>query len=218
MAQTEEPPEEPKAKPKLRFRAKQHFQDLNTNVTQLDGGVVINYGDMELSAGSVTLDKGSGMVTASDNVILRIPSEQTVVKAHKIIFDYRSQTGEFINVYIKSGVARLRAKKAIKVGPKKYELFKGTFTTCDVPEDEACPWKIWSYKTKVTLDGYATAEHPIFMISGVPVLYSPFTFFPVKRNRQSGFLMPNFGASDQSGITISKRRALTSSLAVLLGQ
>ena len=69
-------------------------------------------------------------------------------------------------------------------------------------EDETCPWQIWSYKADVTMGGYATAAHPVFLAGGVPIFYSPFLFFPVKSERQSGFLLPEFGGSDISGFQL----------------
>ena len=37
----------------------------------------------------------------------------------------------------------------------------------------------------------------------VPVLYSPFFSFPLSNERHSGFLLPSFGSSGESGTVIS---------------
>jgi len=188
--------------PKLRFKAKRHSQDLTTNIIELEGHVEVQYLDNRLEAGFVRIDKNNFTVVARDHVRLSIPSEDTEVKAHEIHFNYKEKTGEFINAVVVSGFSRLRAKKITKVGPKKYEMYKGSYTTCQVGEDEACPWKILTHRAKVELGGYATASHPVFLVQGVPIFYSPFLFFPVKNERQSGLLFPEFGVSDRSGFRL----------------
>jgi len=187
---------------KIRFKAKRHYQDLNNNSIVLEGGVVVGFGTVELRAGKVTVKKEKNLFEATENVVLSIPSELTEISATHLIYNYGTKTGEFQNAFIKSGYMRIRAEKVLKVGHKKYEFYKGSYTTCDVEEGESCPWKIWSHKAKVTIDGYATAEHPVFMISGIPVAYAPFIAFPVKHDRQTGFLMPEFGITDRSGIRV----------------
>jgi len=51
----------------------------------------------------------------------------------------------------------------------------------------------------VTQEGYGTAKSSTFYIEVIPVLYSPVTLFPVKRERQTGFLLPEVGYSDKDG-------------------
>ncbi len=186
----------------LRFKAKRHFQDLTTGKIVLDGEAVVISKDSELKAGHVVLERQKDELTATDNVFLNIPSEQTFIKAHQLTYNYKTKLGEMIQAEVKSGFSRFRAKKIIKTGEKKYHIIKGYYSTCDVKEDESCPWQIWSYQADVTIGNYATAEHPIFLAGGVPVFYSPFLFFPVKSERQTGFLLPEFGGSDQSGVQV----------------
>ena len=186
----------------LRFKAKRHFQDLTTGKIVLEGEAVLTYGDSELKAGTVVVEKQSNELTATDNVFLTIPSEETFIKAHQLKYNYKTKLGEMIQAEVKSGFSRFRAKKIIKTGVQKYHIVKGYYSTCDVKEDETCPWQIWSYEADVTIGNYATAEHPVFLAGGIPVFYSPFIFFPVKSERQSGFLMPQFGGSEQAGFQL----------------
>lgn len=188
--------------PRLYFKAVKHSQDLATNLVTLEGHVEVRYQNSLLEAGKVIVDKNKNTVVATDNVRLSIPSELTDIKAHEIYFDYVHRTGEFTNAHVKSGYTRLIGKKIFKVGEKKYEMHNGSYTTCDIKEGESCPWKIWSHRAKVTIGEYATATHPIFTVVGFPVFYSPFIFFPVKKERQSGVLMPDFGISDVSGFRL----------------
>ena len=202
IAETDKKSEIKKMPSKLHFKAKRHFQDLIHKRIELDGGVEATYGDSTLFAGHVVVDQLSETITATDNVILTIPSETTQVKAHKIVYNYETKLGEFTNAQVKSGFTRIRGKRVTKIGLQKYIVYKGIFTTCDVAEDEACPWKIWTYKAKFELGGYATAEHPLFLVEGFPLFYSPFLGFPVKKERQSGFLSPEMSVTDRSGVGV----------------
>ncbi len=186
----------------LRFKAKRHFQDLATGKIVLEGEAVLTHGDSELKAGTVVLEKQKNELTATDNVFLTIPSEQTFIKAHQLKYNYKTKLGEMIQAEVKSGFSRFRAKKIIKTGEKKYHIVKGYYSTCDVKEDETCPWQIWSYQADVAIGNYATAEHPVFLAGGIPVFYSPFIFFPVKSERQTGFLLPEFGGSELGGFQL----------------
>jgi LPS-assembly protein len=47
--------------------------------------------------------------------------------------------------------------------------------------------------------GYALMKHATFNIKGVPVFYTPYMVVPVKNTRQTGFLIPEFSQSDNSG-------------------
>ena len=191
-----------KPEPRLHFKAVRHSQDLATNLITLEGHVEVRYENNLLEAGKVVIDKNKNMAVATDNVRLYIPSEFTEIKAHEIHFNYKDRTGVFISAHVKSGYTRLVGKKIFKLGEKQYEMRNGFFSTCDVKEGESCPWKIWSHRTKVTLGDYATATHPVFLAEGFPIFYSPFIFFPVKKERQSGLLLPDFGVSDVSGFRL----------------
>ncbi len=189
-------------KPVLHFTAKQHFQDLEKELITLNGNAHLTFGTTNLSAGKVILEKSKSQVKAYDNVLLDIPSEQTYIKAHELTYNYQTRLGEMVNAEIKSGYSRIRGKIVFKIGDKKYRIERAEYSTCDVKEDEPCPWRIWSRKTYVTMGEYATAEHPVFMVGGIPILYSPFAFFPVKSERQSGFLIPEFGGTEKTGFRL----------------
>jgi LPS-assembly protein len=51
--------------------------------------------------------------------------------------------------------------------------------------------------------GWATARHARIRIGKIPVLYTPYIFFPIDDRRRSGFLIPSFGSSDTTGTDIS---------------
>ncbi|MDM8563939.1 LPS assembly protein LptD, partial [Candidatus Marithioploca araucensis] len=76
-----------------------------------------------------------------------------------------------------------------------------TYTTCD-PKKE-----IWRLSAdKMTLNNAkseGTARDVTIRILGLPVFYFPYISFPIGDERKSGFLLPNLGTSDETGVEFS---------------
>jgi LPS-assembly protein len=72
----------------------------------------------------------------------------------------------------------------------------GSFTTCD---GDWPAWRFTGNEALITLEEYADVWGATFQVKNIPVFYSPYLFFPVKTQRQSGFLFPRVGFSDIAG-------------------
>ena len=102
------------------------------------------------------------------------------------------------NFYERHG--RGDARKAYVVRPGVTRFKKALYTTC--PEDS----NAWVMRaTKVELDqntGVGVARNARLSLKGVPVLYTPYISFPIDDRRKTGFLIPSFGSSDNSGFEL----------------
>lgn len=88
-----------------------------------------------------------------------------------------------------------------KIGPDKYRLTKGGFTTCVQP---APRWEIVSTTAILNLDDYAMLKNAVVQVKDVPVFYLPIIYYPIQKNgRATGFLMPMYGSSLATGSSIS---------------
>jgi len=81
---------------------------------------------------------------------------------------------------------------------QSYRIENGRFTTCQCAEGPPS-WSISGEQLNVDLGGYGRLRGGTFNILDVPVAYIPRALFPVQRERQSGFLMPQFGVSNRRG-------------------
>ena len=84
------------------------------------------------------------------------------------------------------------------------KLYKGNFTTCNQEKDKCPPWAIYAeeviHKKKEKKIEYKNAWLKIY---DKPVLYFPYFFHPDPTvKRQSGFLMPTFQNSNNSGASL----------------
>ena len=88
-----------------------------------------------------------------------------------------------------------------KLGPKKYRITKGGFSTCVQPVPR---WELTSSSVTVTLDDYAILRNSFLKVKNIPVLYVPLMYYPVQEDdRATGFLLPSYGTSTLRGQGIS---------------
>jgi len=80
-------------------------------------------------------------------------------------------------------------------------LKNGTYTACRLDDPD---WQLSSTTTKLFNDSdRGHAYNMLLKYKNVPVFYTPFISFPLSDKRQSGFLIPSFGTSGDSGSTYS---------------
>ncbi len=88
-----------------------------------------------------------------------------------------------------------------KPGPRKYVLSNGYFTTCVQPTPR---WALGSNKITINLDEYVLARNTVFSVKGVPLLFLPAMYYPLRDDgRSTGILMPKYGASTFRGPSLS---------------
>jgi len=91
-----------------------------------------------------------------------------------------------------------------KTGDQTYSFVNGHFTTCRCPKPDARePWALTAKQADLEVDGYARARNASFQVLGVPILWWPYVFYPLKRDRETGFLFPDFGSTKQAGYYVS---------------
>ncbi len=98
---------------------------------------------------------------------------------------------------------RLKANSLIAEN-NETKVYKGSFTTCKQNKDKCPPWAIYAdevvHKKKERKIEYKNAWLKIY---DKPVLYFPYFFHPDPTvKRQSGFLMPSFQSSNNSGTSL----------------
>jgi lipopolysaccharide assembly outer membrane protein LptD (OstA) len=93
----------------------------------------------------------------------------------------------------------MEGEEVQKTGAETYRFRRGLFTTCRCPEEGRDPWAIRASQADLELGGYGTARNTSFHVLGVPVLWLPWMVYPLKTERETGFLFPELGGSTRSG-------------------
>lgn len=88
-----------------------------------------------------------------------------------------------------------------KLGPRRYRITRGGFTTCVQPTPR---WEVVSKSVTLNLNDYAVARSTVLQVKGVPVMYLPMIYYPIREDeRATGFLLPTYGTSTVRGQAVS---------------
>jgi LPS-assembly protein len=176
--------------------ADQVEHDRAANTYTARGNVEVRETTRTLFADYVFLDDNTRDVTAEGNVIYEDLGDRIECEWMQLNLETKKGTLEKARVFIKTGNVYINGTEIEKTGESQYKIKKGKFTTCgwDKPE-----WTFTSDEVDITVEGYAKTKSTTFHILGVPVFYIPWGVFPVKAERQSGFLIPEMALSSSDG-------------------
>jgi LPS-assembly protein len=171
-----------------------HDQQLNQYMAH--GNVQISKTNKKLTADFIRYNHKTRRAFARGNVVLTVG--QDILTGSQLDIDLEKQVGWIENAYLflKENNFHITADKIEKTGPKTYRIDSATFTTCDGP---APSWKISGKDVKIKEDGSGSAKHAVVHARKVSVLYTPYFYYPARKDRQTGFLMPEFGESGRKG-------------------
>ena len=164
------------------------------------GNVVLKQQNRTLRADRVYFSARTRQGVASGNVV--VEDGDDVLRAPFLQFNIDTTQGLVLDGELDSpgGGYRMQGREVRKTGDQTYEFEDGRFTTCRCPEKGGRdPWAIKAEQATLDFDGYGRARNTTFDILGVPVLWLPYAVYPFKRERQTGFLFPQFGTSSRTG-------------------
>jgi LPS-assembly protein len=160
------------------------------------GNVEVLRGGSRLLADRVELNRATGEAVAQGKVVFFDGQDRLV--GERIDFNLRTGTGvvykgsTFVPPYY-----RLSADRMDRLGESVYSIRQGIFTTCE-GDDPAWSFRLGS--AEADLDNVITGADTSFLIKGVPVLpLVPFFAASIRRERQTGFLFPEFGSNSRYG-------------------
>jgi LPS-assembly protein len=172
--------------------------DQEENVISGSGGVLISGQGFRIQGerGSVDLDTNDARL--EERVVLS--GESTRLTAEKLQFNLDAEVGEFEDTTftLEDSAFQFSAGKAEKLNDVEFEMEDCSLTTCAC-EDGDVPWRLRATRVNAEREGYAHTYNPVFEFQGVPLFYAPWLAFPVKQERSSGLLVPEFGYSDRDG-------------------
>ncbi len=180
----------------IRMRADHISYDKTENTYVAEGKVEIWQGDRKLTADRVSLNAGTNEAEATGNVVLVQGGDVLQSKEMKIDLDTSRGIVLKGTLFLKQQNFYLRGEEIERVGENTYRVKEGNFTTCD---GDRPAWRFTGRETLVTLGEYASVHGAAFEVKKIPLIYSPYLFFPVKTERQSGFLTPGVSYSNVGG-------------------
>lgn len=197
------------------FRFTQQFTiTIEGHHYRLEGEVEMEQDDQQFFADIVDYWSDTGRVEASGNVVYVSPTSR--IAAERMDFNAKTRLGTFFDA---TGTAQLMQSvdrsmfgtqepdaffygaTIEKIGPDKYRVTRGGFTTCVQPEPR---WELTASTVTLTLDKRAVMRNPVLKVKGVPMFYAPILYYPInKEDRATGFLIPVYGSSTLRGQSLS---------------
>jgi LPS-assembly protein len=177
-------------------------------------------GASKIYADDVWLYLGQDKGIATGNVLLTQGANR--ISAERAEFNTKDNLGTFYNAW---GIATVKpqpprptagiapppvvgqenviiffGEKVEKIGPKKYKITNGGFSTCAQPTPR---WDLHAGTVILNVDHYTVLTNAVMNVKGVPMFYLPVLYYPTKReDRATGFLIPTYGVSSLRGQSI----------------
>lgn len=166
------------------------------SVYHAKGNVKVFQGDRTLLADEIYYNKETNIIKAYDNVKLMEPGR--FFTCDEMEFNADDQSGTFTNTKaFMEPYHWLSASKLDRHNEYSYGMEDATYSTCS---GERPDWSFKSKKADLNIGGYLTSKHTTARVKNVPVFYAPYFIYPVKTERESGFLVPDFGYSSDMGV------------------
>ena len=139
---------------------------------------------------------------AEGNVELTDGTES--LQAEFMVFDVDTLQGMLFQGALDAGGQgfQMRAREMIRTGKNTFTLRDGVFSTCRCEPGERLPWQLRTNQAEVELGGYGRIKNSTFEVLGVPVLWIPWALFPVKNERETGVLLPDFAFGGRGGAEV----------------
>lgn len=183
----------------IHIQADEVIYNYRTQIITLRGTVIVVQEDARLEADEVFLDTRDHSGEARGSA--RFYHGKDRLTGDSIRFHMDSKEGVVINgqLFLEKQHFYITGSRIEKIGESTYLIDRGSFTTCDnIPPD----WSFRGRKIDLTIGGYATAEEVTFRVREHPILYFPYLVYPVRTERQTGFLMPRPGHSSRDGFML----------------
>lgn len=171
------------------------------NNLKMQGNAVVRRQDGVLKASIIDYNKGTGVMDAQINA--RLIRDGNVISGSGILYksDDGTATVDQPNFWIENGGAGVGSWADV-FNKNQMSLTDVVYSGCP------CPQPSWYIETeKLDLDFAANegvAKNGVLYFKDFPILASPYLSFPLKKERKSGFLIPTFGATSNTGVDFTQ--------------
>ncbi|HEV8617244.1 MAG TPA: LPS assembly protein LptD [Methylomirabilota bacterium] len=160
------------------------------------GNVEITRNGTRLMADRVEIDRESGAAVAQGRVVFYDGDDQLTGRR----IDYNLKTGTGVVYAADARVApyyHISGERMERLGESVYTVRRGIFTTC---EDDPPSWSFRFGSGTADLDDFVYGTDASFWVKGLPLIpFLPFFAAAIRRERQTGFLIPKVGQSSRKG-------------------
>lgn len=173
------------------------IEQIGTNgILIAEGNVEVVQGPSRLEADRLEVNLETGEGVALGRVIFF--DGQDRLTGPRLDYNFKTRTGVVHNgSAFAAPYYHLSGERIERLGDQLYRVTQGVFTTC---EQETPPWSFRMARADADLEGYVTGTNASFWVWKIPLIpWIPFFAAPIRRERQTGFLVPSVGTSSSKG-------------------
>ncbi len=161
----------------------------------------VRTGGTVLLADSIDYFNASRIVRAYGHCVLVIDGD--TMSGDSLAYNLNLKDGVMWNGRARVEKGWVTGKTMVKLGENQVLIKNGSFTTCD---DTPPHYRFVSTRMKLENKEIGIVQPLVLTVHDLPVLYAPFWFFPLKKERHSGFLMPSVGYNTYDGKYLRRLR------------
>ena len=179
--------------------------DIKNRMAYLFGDAVVYYEDLELHADFIQLGFASqelyacGVADSAGNMhgYPVFKQGETFFRAHELKYNFQTTKGVITQVITEEGEGYIHGEKVKKLDDNTSFIRHGKYTTCELDHPH---FEIAFTKAKVMPNDKIVTGPAYLSFGGIPTFLAlPFGYFPIKKGRRSGIIMPTFGETDNRG-------------------
>ena len=194
--------------PPIEYNAKAIEYVFPDTMMVMTGSAYVKYGDVELTAGRLSFQTHSEVLTADflppapdidpeTNTYPRLEDADNIVVGERMRYDMKTGEGQIWKGRTQYDQGFFNGELITLNADQTFELKDGTYTTCDNPNHLHYYLKMG--EAKVVPEDKAVVRNVTGYIMGIPIVYLPVYVFSVKQGRQSGLTVPNYGSGVEEG-------------------
>lgn len=184
---------------------------LDNGIARMYRTAAVKYGDMNLDAGFIQMDRDSNIVFAtgirdSANKLIEEPvfkDKGGEYQSRELKYNFATRKGLIKHVVTQQGEGYVVSGTTKKVGEDILCMVDGKYTTCE--NHDHPHFYLALSKAKMKQNGWIVSGPAHLVMEDVDLpLFIPFGYFPFKGDYHSGFLMPTYGDELQRGFYLSE--------------
>lgn len=178
--------------------AAQKQDEIRPNYYVMEGYVDLIYQGFRMQADRAEYDAKTKDLIATGNVVLDQTNQH--LTGDRLELNLETKKGSMHNArgFVPPQIF-FWGTRLDKIGEEEYKLYDGVFTECSqiVPH-----WRLNSSSARMTIDEYIHFKNFTLKAKTIPIFYSPYMMWPIKRDRATGFLFPGFGPNSRKGFWV----------------
>jgi lipopolysaccharide assembly outer membrane protein LptD (OstA) len=172
----------------VKYQAPRIRYDRANEIMHLDSGARVTYKSMVLTSGTIDFDANREIMTAGGDPAPVLLDRQDEIVGEDMYYHLPSRKGEIWGGRTQYENGYYSGRDVWKMGENELAVEDAVFTTCDLEE----PHYHFACKSmKIYPDDKVVAKPVVLKVGHIPIFALPFYMASLRRDRHSGFLLPN---------------------------